>query len=143
MGCIQNNKKVQIEINENNIIDSPSKITESNEFDYSIINELYLKNMAHRLTLDLWVKIIDYLPYNEIKEIGKINKTFNRVVKQNEILIKFFKKRNSSCVGNKSVKSGIKSNTNKFLSFSVLRNSTIVSNVMSDSNNMILHHKNT
>ncbi len=51
MGCIQNNKKVQIEITENNIIDSPSKITESNDFDYAIINELYLKNMAHRLTL--------------------------------------------------------------------------------------------
>lgn len=143
MGCVQNNKKIKIEINSEFMKKSPSKLTESDNIDYETINNKYLRNMSHRVSLKLWIKIIDFLDFNELKEIGKINKTFKRVCKQNEILIKFFKKRNSSCVGNKSVKSGFKSNTNKFLSFSVLRNSTIVSNVMSDSNNMILHHKNT
>ena len=122
MGCAQCNKKIIIEVQSDNITDSPSKITESNFIDFEEINNKYKKNMSRRLTLALWVKIIDYLSFNEIKEIGKINKTFNRVVKQNEILIKFFKKRNSDYK-----QSFIKSNTVKYISFSMLRNSTIIS----------------
>ena len=72
------------------------------------------------------------LSYNEIKEIGKINKTFNRVVKQNEILIKFFKKRNSDYKQNNI--NFIKSNTYNFISFSILRNSTVVSGLVSENN---------
>ena len=73
------------------------------------------------------------LSYNEIKEIGKINKTFNRIVKQNEILIKFFKKRNSD--SKQSIKnSNIKSNTLKFISFSLLRNSSVISGITSENN---------
>ena len=40
-----------------------------------------------------WINIIDFLNYTELKEVGKINKSFNSMVKQNKILIKFFKKK--------------------------------------------------
>ena len=131
MGCIQCNKKIKIEVESYNIIDSPSKMTESDIINFEEINNKYEKNMSHRLTLGLWTNIIDYLSYNEIKEIGKINKTFNRIVKQNEILIKFFKKRNSD--SKQSIKnSNIKSNTLKFISFSLLRNSSVISGITSE-----------
>ena len=40
-----------------------------------------------------WKKIINFLSYNDLKEIGKTNKSLNIISKHNEILIKFFKKR--------------------------------------------------
>ena len=40
-----------------------------------------------------WINIIDFLNYAELKEVGKINKSFNSMVKQNQILVKFFKKK--------------------------------------------------
>ena len=43
----------------------------------------------------LWVKIIDFLSYKDLKEVGKINRNFNRLVKTNNVLVKFFKKQNS------------------------------------------------
>ena len=117
---------------------SPSKLTESDNIDYETINNKYLRNMSHRVSLKLWIKIIDFLDFNELKEIGKINKTFKRVCKQNEILIKFFKKRNSDYNYHQSFKSNIKSNTFKFLSFSILKNSSVISNIISENN--ILNH---
>jgi hypothetical protein len=138
MGCVQNNKKIKIEINPEFTKKSPSKLTESDNIDYETINNKYLRNMSHRVSLKLWIKIIDFLDFNELKEIGKINKTFKRVCKQNEILIKFFKKRNSDYNYHQSFKSNIKSNTFKFLSFSILKNSSVISNIISENN--ILNH---
>lgn len=37
--------------------------------------------------------ILDYMSFVEIKEIGKLNRLFNNLAKQNTILIKFFKKK--------------------------------------------------
>ena len=138
MGCVQNNKKIKIEINAEFMKKSPSKLTESDNIDYETINNKYLRNMSHRVSLKLWIKIIDFLDFNELKEIGKINKTFKRVCKQNEILIKFFKKRNSDYNYHQSFKSNIKSKTFKFLSFSILKNSSVLSNIISENN--ILNH---
>ena len=135
MGCVQNNKKIKIEINSEFMKKSPSKLTESDNIDYETINNKYLRNMSHRVSLKLWIKIIDFLDFNELKEIGKINKTFKRVCKQNEILIKFFKKRNSDYNYHQSFKSNIKSNTFKFLSFSILKNSSVISNIISENKN--------
>ena len=56
------------------------KIDQKKEY-FTRINEICLK------------KIINFLSYNDLKEIGKINKTLNKISKHNEILIKFFKKR--------------------------------------------------
>ena len=40
-----------------------------------------------------WLNIIDYLNYTDIKEVGKTNKMFNYLVRQNRVLIKFFKRK--------------------------------------------------
>ena len=47
------------------------------------------------ITKMLWVKVIDFLSYNELKEVGKVNRKFNMLVKNNEVLVKFFKKKNT------------------------------------------------
>ena len=53
------------------------------------------KNKAEKLTNQLWINVLDFLNYNELKETGKVNRMFNQNVKQKELLIKFFKKRES------------------------------------------------
>lgn len=47
------------------------------------------------ITKMLWVKVIDFLSYNELKEVGKVNRKFNMLVKNNNVLVKFFKKKNT------------------------------------------------
>ena len=43
-----------------------------------------------------WKNIINFLGYNDVKEVGKTNKMFNQISKQEDILIKFFKRRNKT-----------------------------------------------
>lgn len=43
-----------------------------------------------------WLNIIDYLNYTDIKEVGKTNKMFNYLVRQNRVLIKFFKRKKTN-----------------------------------------------
>ena len=40
-----------------------------------------------------WTNIIDFLNFKELQEIGKTSKMFNYLVKQDKVLIKFFKKK--------------------------------------------------
>lgn len=40
-----------------------------------------------------WKKIINFLSYSDLKEVGKTNKLFNQIAKNEEVLVKFFKKR--------------------------------------------------
>ena len=40
-----------------------------------------------------WKKIIIFLSYSDLKEVGKTNKLFNQIAKNEEVLVKFFKKR--------------------------------------------------
>ena len=62
------------------------------------LNMIQLKtNNAHSprcISQKTWINIIDYLNYSELKEVGKINRAFNYLARQNKILIKFFKKKN-------------------------------------------------
>ena len=56
------------------------------------------KNSFNRLTLNNiskknWLKIIDYLQYQELKEVAKTNRLLNYLSKDDKILIKFFKKK--------------------------------------------------
>ena len=51
------------------------------------------KEYLTRINEHCWKKIINFLSYNDLKEIGKTNKSLNIISKHNEILIKFFKKR--------------------------------------------------
>jgi hypothetical protein len=48
-----------------------------------------------KITNNKWLKILDFLSYNDLKEVGKVNKFFNNNVKNKDILLKFFQKRKS------------------------------------------------
>ena len=61
------------------------------------------------------IKILDYLSYDEIKEIGKINRKFNFIVQTNNMLFVKFFRRKSSIEDNKF-------NLKNFGSFSELQN---------------------
>ena len=53
------------------------------------------KNYKNLISQKSWLNILDFLSYNEIKEIGKTNKLFNCLARQNQILVKFFKNKNN------------------------------------------------
>jgi hypothetical protein len=87
------------------------------------------KNYKNLISHKSWLNILDFLSYNEIKEIGKTNKLFNFLVKQNKILVKFFKKKNNlkntkSCSKNlifRPSDSTIKKNIKFYESFALLQ----------------------
>ena len=63
---------------------------------YSTINSK-MPNPSHRKYLSKissknWLKILNFLQFNELKEAGKINRQLNFLSKDNRILIKFFQK---------------------------------------------------
>ena len=41
------------------------------------------------------INIMNFLSYNDIKEIGKINRKFNFMIRTNNILVKFFRRKSS------------------------------------------------
>ena len=45
-----------------------------------------------KLTPQNWLKIIQFISYKDLKELGKVNRMFNHYVKQKEILVKFFRR---------------------------------------------------
>ena len=99
------------------------------EFDSIRKHKFPLQNQyLNSITNMLWVKVIDFLSYNELKEVGKINRKFNKLVKTNNVLVKFFKKKNSI----------YSKNVNKSVSFDTFnqlqRNSTDVDISENDSN---------
>ena len=59
------------------------------------MNEIYYNSYNNKLTPNLWKKVVDFLPYKDLKEVGKINWKFNKISKSDNILVKFFKKKNS------------------------------------------------
>ena len=84
MGCNIQAKKIKIKIQSEPILQK------SNE----TIN--YLKqNTINKILINNWLRILNFLQYQDLKEIGKTNRLFNRLSKDNRILIKFFKKRDS------------------------------------------------
>lgn len=85
MGCgISGKKKIQVKV-----LDSQSN-SNSNHNKSGVQKEyIYLINEKN------WKNIINFLGYNDLKEVGKTNKMFNQISKQEDILIKFFKKRNT------------------------------------------------
>ncbi len=54
-------------------------------------NPSYRKNM-HKISSKNWLRILNFLQYKELKEVGKINRKLNFISKDNRILIKFFQK---------------------------------------------------
>ena len=50
------------------------------------------RNFIQKLTPQNWLKIIQFISYKDLKELGKVNRMFNHYVKQKEILVKFFRR---------------------------------------------------
>ena len=89
MGCVQSNRQKIIVTQNYNL---------KNEIKKSKIKKnKKLKNKkddyVHKITYKNWVKIIDFLNFIDIKETGKVNLFFNKIVKDNNILLKFFQNR--------------------------------------------------
>ena len=135
MGCTaeKNNKIIIVSRISNSNLSSTGAWKKNNRFsiEYNSIRQHKFplqKQYLNSITNMLWVKVIDFLSYNELKEVGKINRKFNKLVKTNNVLVKFFKKKNSI----------YSKNVNKSVSFDTFnqlqRNSTDVDISENDSN---------
>ena len=84
MGCIQKGKPI---ITLSKVKRNIRKITINN-------SPLLIKkrNFIQKLTPQNWLKIIQFISYKDLKELGKVNRMFNHYVKQKEILVKFFRR---------------------------------------------------
>ena len=88
MGCgIQRATKINIIKSEVYIPKKSSKSTVE-----TINNE---RKKIDKISKKNWLRIIDFLQYKELKEVGKINRLLNYLSKDDKILIKFFKKKYS------------------------------------------------
>ena len=108
MGCIQQNKSININpISNKNTNKKNINIKNFNNININNIqkfNKKFEKNfnfeseipIIDKITNNKWLKILDYLNYNDLKEVGKVNKFFNNNVKNKDILLKFFQKRKSN-----------------------------------------------
>ena len=54
------------------------------------ISEKGFKSYNNKITPNLWKKVFDFLPYQDLKEVGKVNRKFNIKCKSYTILLKFF-----------------------------------------------------
>ena len=112
MGCIQQNKSINInQYSNNNILIKKALNNKKNNnkkyknFNNNLnnIQNYNKKNLNFELEIPIidkitnnkWLKILDFLSYNDLKEVGKLNKFFNNNVKNKDILLKFFQKRKS------------------------------------------------
>ena len=68
-------------------VDNKNKISKRGEYNSKEYKSLISQNS--------WINILDFLNYSDLKEVGKTNKLFNYLVKQNKILVKFFKNKNN------------------------------------------------
>ncbi len=98
-------------------VDNKNTISKRGEYNSKEYKSLISQNS--------WINILDFLNYSDLKEVGKTNKLFNYLVKQNTILVKFFKNKNNEIMYNIYAKK-------IFESFSILqlnqkRNNSIVS----------------
>lgn len=91
MGCgLKKANKINIE---SNITIPKKRSNTSMETNNTNIN---YNKFANKISKKNWLRIIDYLQYNELKEIGKTNRTFNYLIKDDKILIKFFKRKKTN-----------------------------------------------
>ena len=89
MGCIQKGKPI---ITLSKVKRNIRKITINNS-PLGVIK----KKCNQKLTPQNWLKILQFMSYKDLKELGKVNRMFNHYVKQKEILVKFFRKCKSEC----------------------------------------------
>ena len=90
MGCIQTNRQ-KIIISQND--DLKNVIKKSKFINNKKSKKIKKNDYIHKITYKNWVKIIDFLNFIDIKETGKVNLFFNKIVKDKNILLKFFQNR--------------------------------------------------
>lgn len=89
MGCgISRQQKITVSsqktINKNKITSLNMK---------SVKTKYQKQNWLNYINETNWKNIINFLSYSDLKEVGKTNKLFNQIAKNEEVLVKFFKKR--------------------------------------------------
>ena len=89
MGCIQSNRQKIIIAQNYNLKNEINKTKIKKNKRLKNKNDDYV----HKITYKNWVKIIDFLNFIDIKETGKVNLFFNKIVKDKNILLKFFQNR--------------------------------------------------
>ena len=97
------------------------------------------KEYKNLISQNSWINVLDFLNYSDLKEVGKANKLFNYLVKQNQILVKFFKKKNNGMYYNMYTKK-------IFESFSILqlnqkRNNSIISDYSTSSEEKVFNNR--
>ena len=147
MGCVQKKKEIKVSINKEQKKNHFLRNSLSLGDKFSTINQnedskTLIKNKCQRITTRIWIKILNYLNYNELKETGKVNRFFNHTAKQKEILVKFFKKKDTEVNTfslNKKIFEKNKSSfifINSIVSFSVLQNNNCLSDDELSTNDM-------
>lgn len=124
MGCVSSPK--HIHVTSIKIVPKPKKYqSQSLTLRKNYIHNKKFFNKIHQFN---WTKIVDYLNFQELKEVGKTTKMLNSLVKQHEILTKFFKKKEECIYSNTQDVS-----LTKLQSFSMLAN-TEDNSINSDDN---------
>lgn len=88
---IDNNNSLYIKMNSNSIFSDNNQKTRENSGHYQ--KQFQSKILCAKISENNWSKVIDYLNFKELKEVGKINKYFNYLAKQDRVLVKFFSKK--------------------------------------------------
>ena len=117
----------------------PKLIRVDNKSNISNRGEYNNKESKSLISQNSWINVLDFLNYSDLKEVGKTNKLFNYLVKQNKILVKFFKKKNNQIIYNIYAKK-------IFESFSILqlnqkRNNSIVSEYSTSSEEKVINKR--
>ena len=60
------------------------------------VKEKVNKLSVSRIPESSWIKVFDYFQFNEVREMGKVNRLFNQTAKSSVILVKFFKKKSDT-----------------------------------------------
>lgn len=99
MGCNMINQKF-IQVKSNYLDINSTNVTNKNfpiNITYISKKSQYLnyKKYQNIISKKSWKNILDFLPYQDLKETGKVNRKFNEICKCNEILLKFFKKKDN------------------------------------------------
>jgi hypothetical protein len=87
MGCgIAGKKQIKVK----GISDGSRIYSNDNSFNS---NNNVMSNKSYCINESAWMNVVDFLSFNELKQVAKVNRMFNCISKQHDILIKFFKKR--------------------------------------------------
>ena len=118
MGCISSSPQITIKT-----VNSNKNIRKKNICLLELrSNYKRNKQFFNKIQQSNWINIIDFLNFKELQEIGKTSKVFNYLVKQDKVLIKFFKKKNTNTKPASPQSNSTKANLFKIQTFAMLSN---------------------